>query len=94
MNLATTTDDATVAVLRPLIAFRQAGLVDRSRHIQTFDQVQGDLGCRAVPKMPATSAGIEDILEAEEILGMQELIDDARHHVRRYTAQDGELVES
>ena len=27
-------------------------------------------------------------------LRMQELIDDARHHVRRYTAQDGELVES
>lgn len=94
VNLATITDAATVAVLRPLIAFDKEGIVDLARKIQTFDQVQGDLGCRAVPKMPATSAGIEDILEAEEILGMQELIDDARHHVRRYTAQDGELVES
>jgi len=93
-NLATISEAASVAVLRPLIAFEKEKIVDLARKIGTFDQVHGDIGCRAVPKLPATQAGLEEIRRFEEILDMQELIDDACNHIRRYTAQDGELVES
>jgi thiamine biosynthesis protein ThiI len=93
-NLATVSDAASIAVLRPLIAFDKDKIVDLARRIGTFDKVQGDTGCRVVPRMPATHAGLEEIRGLEEILDMRELIYESRNHIRRYAFENGELVES
>ena len=61
---------------------------------KNVDKVQGDTGCRVVPKMPATHAGLEEILGLEETLDMKELIHESRDHIRRYVFENGELVES
>lgn len=92
-NLATVSETASVAVLRPLIAFDKDKIVDLARRIGTFDKVQGDTGCRVVPRMPATHAGLEEIRSLEEILDMRELIYESRNHIRHYAFENGELVE-
>ena len=92
VNMATISGIATVPVLRPLIGFDKDDVVRIARRIGTFDAGQGDLGCRAVPKTPATGAALEDIRTAEAAIGMDQLIAGALERVTTARAKNGVLL--
>jgi thiamine biosynthesis protein ThiI len=91
-NMATISEAATIPVLRPLIGFDKDEVVRIARRIGTFDTGQGDLGCRAVPRTPATGASRDDIREAEAAIGMEQLIADALERVTCIQALNGILL--
>jgi thiamine biosynthesis protein ThiI len=91
-NMATIAEAATVPVLRPLIGFDKEEVVRIARKIGTFETKQGDLGCRAVPKTPATAACSEEIHEAEAALGMEGLIREAMDRVSVIHALNGKIL--
>jgi thiamine biosynthesis protein ThiI len=91
-NMATISEAATVPVLRPLVGFDKEEVVRLSRKIGTFDQKQGDLGCRAVPKTPATAALPDEIHEAEAAVGMKRLIEEAADRVSVSRALNGKFL--
>ena len=76
-NLGVIADAVTVPVLRPLITYDKEETITHARRIGTFDATPGDLACRAVPKMPATAAVLEEVKEIEQQMGIDELADGA-----------------
>ena len=91
-NMATISDAATVPVLRPLLGFDKGEVVQIARKIGTFDTKQGDLGCRAVPRTPATAAISSDIRLAEAAVGMEGLIEQAMERVTVIQALNGKIL--
>jgi len=91
-NLAVISGATTVPVLRPLITYDKAETITLARKIGTFIEKQGDLACRAVPRMPATSATKEAVNESEEKLGIDGLLDEVIARVQYITAQNGMIV--
>ena len=81
-NLAVISDATTVPVLRPLITYDKAETITLARKIGTFMEKQGDLACRAVPRMPATAATSLAVKESEALLGIDELLDTVLSRVR------------
>jgi tRNA uracil 4-sulfurtransferase len=92
-NLGVIADAVTVPVLRPLITFDKEETITIARRIGTFDATPGDLACRAVPKMPATAAVLEEVRTYEQEIEIEELVGYAATHVRFVTALDGRIVE-
>lgn len=93
-NIAVTSENASFTVLRPLIGFDKEETVALARQIGTFDPVHGDIGCNAVPRLPATQADLGEIRRCEENMDMQALIDEAQNQVRHYTAKNGVLEDA
>jgi tRNA uracil 4-sulfurtransferase len=91
-NLAVISDATAVPVLRPLITYDKAETVDLARKIGTFLGKQGDLACRAVPKMPATAATAEAVREAEEKLDIEGLLDTVLASVEYVSAENGKIL--
>lgn len=91
-NLAVIADATTVPVLRPLITYDKAETITLARKIGTFMEKQGDLACRAVPKMPATAATLEAVRESEDRMGIEGLLDGAIVSVQYVTAENGKLL--
>jgi thiamine biosynthesis protein ThiI len=92
-NLTTISDAATVPLVRPLIAFDKNETVAIARKIGTFHREPADLGCHAVPRMPATAAGADEIREAEERLGMDELVEAAMERITMKKALNGKILD-
>ena len=92
-NLGVIADGITVPVLRPLITYDKEETITIARRIGTFDATPGDLGCRAVPKMPATAAVLDEIRECEQQMGIEELADRACTGLRFVTALDGRILD-
>ena len=92
-NLGVISDAVTVPVLRPLITYDKEETITLARRIGTFDATPGDLACRAVPKMPATAAALDEVRTYEEKMGIDELVEYAITHVRVVTALDGKIME-
>ena len=63
-----------------------------ARKIGTFMEKQGDLACRAVPRMPATAAAGLAVRESEEKLGVDELLAIVLSQVRYVTARNGTIL--
>jgi thiamine biosynthesis protein ThiI len=91
-NLAVISDATAVPVLRPLITYDKAETVDLARKIGTFLGKQGDLACRAVPKMPATAATADAVREAEEKMDIPGLLDAVLASVEYVSAENGKIV--
>ena len=91
-NLAVIGDATTVPVLRPLITYDKAETIMLARKIGTFMEKQGDLACRAVPRMPATAATSLAVKESEALLGIDELLDTVLSRVRYVTARNGKII--
>ncbi|MDD1670058.1 MAG: tRNA 4-thiouridine(8) synthase ThiI [Methanomicrobiales archaeon] len=69
-NLLVLDDAADLPVFRPLIGLDKDEITRIARTIGTFQPSTRIVeGCRAVPKKPSTSAGLEKIREIEESLG-------------------------
>ena len=92
-NMATISGAATVPLLRPLIGFDKEEVVRIARNIGTFETDQGDLGCRAVPKTPATAAHTEEIMEAETLVGMEEMVAGAMDRISVFRSLNGKIVQ-
>lgn len=92
-NLGVVADAATVPVLHPLITFDKEETITIARRIGTFETHPGDLACRAVPKMPATAAVLEEVREFEQQMGIEELAAGACTGLRFVTALDGRITD-
>jgi thiamine biosynthesis protein ThiI len=92
-NLGVVADAATVPVIRPLITYDKEETITVARRIGTFEAKPGDLACRAVPKMPATAAVLEEVKEIEEQMGIVDLAFAACSELRFVTALDGRITE-
>ncbi|MDD1686349.1 tRNA uracil 4-sulfurtransferase ThiI [Methanoregula sp.] len=92
-NLGVIADAATVPILRPLITYDKEETITIARRIGTFEAKPGDLACRAVPKMPATAAVLDEVKELEQQMGMDELVETACTGLRFVTALDGRIME-
>jgi thiamine biosynthesis protein ThiI len=93
-NMTVISGAATVPVLRPLIAFDKNETVILARKIGTFEKAPGDLGCRVVPRTPATAAAVEEIVGCEKELDMEGLVREALTRVRVLTALNGLFQEA
>jgi thiamine biosynthesis protein ThiI len=91
-NLGVIADAATVPVLRPLITYDKEETITIARRIGTFESRPGDLSCRAVPKMPATAAVLEEVRDYEQKMGIKEILESVTHDLRFVTALDGKIV--
>ena len=91
-NLAVIADATTIPVLRPLITYDKSETITLARKIGTFMEKQGDLACRAVPRMPATAAASLAIRESEDTLGIDELLGIVLSEVRYVIARNGMIL--
>lgn len=91
-NLGVIADGIAVPILHPLITYDKEETITIARRIGTFDATPGDLACRAVPKMPATAAVLEEICALEEQIGVEELAATACTELRFVTALDGRIT--
>ena len=91
-NLGVIADGIAVPILHPLITYDKEETITIARRIGTFDATPGDLACRAVPKMPATAAVLEEICALEEKIGVEELAATACTELRFVTALDGRIT--
>ncbi len=91
-NLGVVADAATAPVLRPLITYDKEETITLARRIGTFEAKPGDLACRAVPKMPATAAVLEDVRVHEQKIRIEDLVEHAVTRTRFVTALDGRIV--
>ncbi len=74
-NLAIIDKAVKIPVLRPLIAFDKEDIVSAAKQINTYDiSIQKGLCCGLVPKEPTTQSSLEEILEAEEKLGFDNMV--------------------
>ena len=92
-NLAVISDAVSVPVLRPLITYDKEDTITLARRIGTFDAKPGDLACRAVPKMPATAAVLEEVREFEEQMEIAKLVNLACSDLRFVNALNGRITE-
>jgi thiamine biosynthesis protein ThiI len=92
-NLGVIADAVTVPVLRPLITYDKEETITIARRIGTFETHPGDLACRAVPKMPATAAVVDEVRDLEQQMGIEELADMSCTGLRFVTALDGRITE-
>ena len=92
-NLGVVAEAATIPVLRPLITYDKEETIVLARRIGTFDAKPGDLACRAVPKMPATSAVLDEVKEIEQQMDIENLVAAACDGLRFVTALDGTITE-
>jgi len=92
-NLSVIADGITVPVLHPLITYDKEETITIARRIGTFDATPGDLSCRAVPKMPATAAVLEEVRNYEQQMGIDDLASDTCTGLRFVTALDGRITE-
>jgi thiamine biosynthesis protein ThiI len=91
-NLTVISEAVTIPVLRPLITYDKEETITLARMIGTFDAHPGDLGCRAVPTMPATAAVLSAIAECEKKMGIDEIITSTLGDVRYVTALNCAIV--
>jgi thiamine biosynthesis protein ThiI len=91
-NLGVIANGINVPILHPLITYDKEETITIARRIGTFDATPGDLACRAVPKMPATAAVLEEICALEEQIGVEELAAAACTNLRFVTALDGRIT--
>jgi thiamine biosynthesis protein ThiI len=90
-NLGVISQAVTVPVLRPLITYDKEETIALARRIGTFDAMPGDLACRAVPKMPATAAVLDEVLAYEQQMRIEERVEYALARTRFVTALDGRI---
>jgi len=65
-----------VPVFHPLISLDKTEIVDLARKIGTYGITAETKSCTAVPKKPLTRANKEEILRAENVLGLKEIARD------------------
>jgi thiamine biosynthesis protein ThiI len=91
-NVVVISDAAGVPVLRPLITYDKQETIDIARKIGTFDAHPKDLACRAVPRMPATAAVLDEIKEWEREMDIESIVAAAVREPEVNLAKDGAIL--
>jgi len=91
-NLAVISEAVPLPVLRPLITYDKEETIALARAIGTFEPHPGDVACRAVPRMPATRAAVDEIRACEERLDSEGLAGAACGNPRIVTALSGRIL--
>ena len=60
-------------VFHPLISMDKTEIVELARKIGTYDITEQTRSCSAVPSKPMTRASREEMLRAEELLGLKSM---------------------
>ena len=79
-NMAVVDAAATMPVLRPLVGSDKVEIIDEATRVGTYDiSIQPDADCCTLfmPRMPATRARLDDVLEAESGLDVERMVADA-----------------
>ncbi|HEX3002332.1 MAG TPA: tRNA uracil 4-sulfurtransferase ThiI [Methanoregula sp.] len=92
-NVGVVADAAMVPIIRPLITYDKEETITIARRIGTFEAKPGDLACRAVPKMPATSAVLDEVKEIEQQMDVGKIVEATCTGLRFVTALDGRITE-
>jgi thiamine biosynthesis protein ThiI len=91
-NIVVISDAAGVPVIRPLITYDKQETIDIARQIGTFDAHPKDLACRAVPRMPATAAVLDEIKEWEREIDIDSIVAPAVREPEVILAKDGIIL--
>jgi thiamine biosynthesis protein ThiI len=91
-NVVVISDAAGVPVIRPLITYDKQETIDIARQIGTFDAHPKDLACRAVPRMPATAAVLDEIKEWEREMDIDSIVAAAVREPEVILAKDGIIL--
>ena len=84
--ISVTQECVTMPILRPLVALDKKEIIDRARAIGTYEtSILPYEDCCTVftPRRPRTKPRIEEVLEAESVLDIQTLVDDAVAGIER-----------
>jgi thiamine biosynthesis protein ThiI len=79
-NMRVIDEAARLPILRPLVSFDKMEIIDIARRIGTFDISSApydDCCSFLLPRSPATWSRAEEVLEAEQLLDVQKLVDEA-----------------
>jgi tRNA uracil 4-sulfurtransferase len=79
-NIQATNDAISMSVLRPLIGFDKAEIIEIAKKIDTYETSilpHEDCCTRFVPKHPETKADLEKVRSAEENLNVEKLTQEA-----------------
>lgn len=91
-NLVVISEAVPLPVLRPLITYDKEETITLARAIGTFEPHPGDVACRAVPRMPATRAAVDEIRACEDRLDSEGLAGTACGNPRIVTALSGRIL--
>lgn len=91
-NLAVISEAVPLPVLRPLITYDKEETIALARMIGTFEPHPGDVACRAVPRMPATKAAIDEVKECEDLMEIEHLVSSTCANLRVVTALNGRIL--
>ena len=91
-NVVVISDAAGVPVIRPLITYDKQETIDIARRIGTFDAHPKDLACRAVPRMPATAAVLEEIKACEREMDIDSIVAAAVREPEVILAKNGAIL--
>jgi thiamine biosynthesis protein ThiI len=88
-NLRVLTSAATkYPIHRPLLGFDKTETEELARKIGTFEvSIQEAKGCTAAPSKPATSADLQEVMEAEKKLDIEKMIEESYKTLRSIDLQ-------
>jgi thiamine biosynthesis protein ThiI len=67
-----------MVLLRPLIGFNKLEVIELNRNLNLYNITSEDIGgCQYYPKYPETNAKKEDLLFAESVININEIIDNS-----------------
>lgn len=81
-----------IPLLQPLLTYDKEETVRIGRRIGTFRDNVGDVGCRVVPKHPAISAALSEVIADEKELDLDGLCELCLKSTVKYRAVNGELT--
>jgi len=83
-NLGVVSEASSLPVLRPVLALNKDEIERIARKIGTYEvSSRGGESCKAVPESPSTKARLEDIIEAERMIDVDALAEEAVENSRR-----------
>jgi thiamine biosynthesis protein ThiI len=75
-NMYVTSQTVKTQIIRPLIGLDKIEIVDIAGKIGTYEiSISPSIGCSIYPKMPATSARLEDVLREEAKIDIDSLVE-------------------
>ena len=82
-NIRVVDQAVNIPVLRPLIGFDKEDIIKIARDIGTYEiSIQPSLCCTIVPKKPATSAKLEDVLKEEEKVDIGGMVKESLKNIK------------
>jgi len=77
-NLCVLDQTVEKQIIRPLIGLNKIEIIEIAKQIGTYDiSISPNLECKIVPKRPATSAKLDDVISEEDKIDIKSLVDES-----------------